>query len=221
MIVPLGSWVPWCYWCHWHCCLWHQDGRHLYWIQNLLSCRPPHHEEGLGPRVTGVTTLIRVVGFMGATTAGGVAGPESWVASMADGTGSQVLLPPCPVPCGCGHHCSWKAGYVCAAFPDATGFSGAAGSATAAGGPGSQAHNCSPCSISSLCSSPPTFRCTDVWNSPSSWSTGQRQLCWAMGVLMVLDWRGEKKGAFHDAVMLTSLKNSLLIVQFKLFQQLS
>ena len=47
-----------------------------------------------------------------------------------------------------------------------------------------------------------TLICTDEWNSLASWGVGQRQLCWVMDVLLVLDRRGATKS--HSAMMLTS-----------------
>ena len=52
---------------------------------------------------------------------------------------------------------------------------------------------CYPKSASFLCSSPPTFRCMDIWNTPASQYAGQRHLCWAVVVLLVVDWRHETK----------------------------
>lgn len=64
---------------------------------------------------------------------------------------------------------------VGAASPPAAGFFEAVGSAATPGGPRSQAQPPqSPSAASSVCSSPPSFRCMDVWNSPASWCVGQK-----------------------------------------------
>ena len=42
-----------------------------------------------------------------------------------------------------------------------------------------------------------TLICTDMWNSLASWGVGQRQFCWVMDVLLVLDGRGVAKGAIQ------------------------
>ena len=66
---------------------------------------------------------------------------------------------------------------MCATSPDATGFSGAMSLAAMAGGPGSQVlPPLYPSSACSMCSSSPTFRCIDVWNSLVSWCVGQGHL---------------------------------------------
>ena len=64
---------------------------------------------------------------------------------------------------------------------------------------------------SSVCSSPPAFKCTDVRNCPASCCTGQGQLCWPLDVLLVVDWRGETKVAFQSAVLLMSFPSYNLI----------
>ena len=38
---------------------------------------------------------------------------------------------------------------------------------------------------------PPHFWCTGVWISLVSWCVGQRNLCWVLDVLLVVDWMGE------------------------------
>ena len=64
-----------------------------------------------------------------------------------------------------------------------------------------------PLLLPSLCflsSGPPTFRRTDVWNSPASCGVGKRHLCWVVDVSLVVDWKEETKVAFHSAMSLTS-----------------
>lgn len=92
---------------------------------------------------------------------GGVMGP-----SVAEGMGSQASWPTLPDAYGC--HGGWGDGVTCVTSPATAKFSGAAGSAAAGGNPGLQAPpHCSPSSTPSMGSSPPTFRCTEVWNSPA------------------------------------------------------
>ena len=43
------------------------------------------------------------------------------------------------------------------------------------------------CSWSTLCS------CTDVWNSLAAMSVAEKQLCWVMDILLVVDWRRKTK----------------------------
>lgn len=63
------------------------------------------------------------------------------------------------------------------AFPDGTTFFGVAGLAAAAEGLGLQALSALfSYSAYSMYPSPPTFRCTDVWISLTSWCVGQRHL---------------------------------------------
>lgn len=65
-----------------------------------------------------------------------------------------------------------------ATSPPGAGFFEAVGSAATPGGPGSQAQPPqSPSVASSVCSSPPSFRCIDVWNSPASWCVGESHIC--------------------------------------------
>ena len=52
-------------------------------------------------------------------------------------------------------------------------------------------------STSSVCSSLPIFRCTDMWNAPAPWCVGQRHLCWVLDVLLVVAWRGETESLWH------------------------
>ena len=82
------------------------------------------------------------------------------------------------VSCSCVCHCSWEARLMCTASCATTKCSWAAGSAVTARGPDHRHHLlCSPSSASSMCSRPPTFRCTDVWNCPASWCVRQKNLC--------------------------------------------
>lgn len=48
-------------------------------------------------------------------------------------------------------------------------------------------------SASAVCSNPPTFGYTSVWDSLASWYVGQRKPCWVMDVLLVVDWGRERE----------------------------
>ena len=88
-----------------------------------------------------------------------------------------------------------EARVLCAApsQPDATKFSGAAGSDAGAGGPGSQAL---PLLSRWLCFLYVFWFTylwgTDVCNSPASWSVGQKHLGWVICDLLAVDWSGKK-----------------------------
>ena len=91
---------------------------------------------------------------------------------------------------------SWEKPELCVlspSRPDATKFSGAAGSDTGAGGPGSQ----EPHLLSSWICLLYVFWFTHLWgtdacNSPASWSVGQKHLGWVICDLLAIDWRGKK-----------------------------
>ena len=110
---------------------------------------------------------------MDATTVGG--GARVAGATIAGGMGSQVPLLLLLIPCGSVASCTQEAGVTCTPSLVATGFSWASGLAAVAGRPGFRAPPllfpwfCLLCVFSS-----PTFRYTDVWNSPTSWCVGQR-----------------------------------------------
>ena len=82
---------------------------------------------------------------------------------------------------------SWGCGYICHNWR--SGMAGASSSV--------------PSPASSVWLSPPTFKCTDLWNSPASWCAGQSHLCWVVDILLVADGRRETKGATHAIIMLT------------------
>ena len=152
-----GWWVHLSRWgclCCRHCCCW---GRVVVGVA----------------RVAGASAVSGVVGFPGTTAVDrglGCGHLHGW-------RGHRPRCHCCLIPCGCGCCCSQEAGVMCAASPAVTGFSGAAGSATVAGSRDYKHHLCFPLSsASSVCSSPPTFRCTNVWNSPAFQCVGQMNL---------------------------------------------
>ena len=91
---------------------------------------------------------------------------------------------------------SWEKPEFCVlppSRPDATQFSGPAGSDAGAGGPGSQA----PPLLSPWLCLLYMFWSTHIWgtdvcNSPASWSVGQRHLGWVICDLLAVDWRRKK-----------------------------
>ena len=99
----------------------------------------------LGTGVTGSqghspSAMARIVRFTGSTTVGrGRWRSQSnrYLHNWRDRVIGPLYY--CLDPCGQGHHFDWEAGVICSASLDATRFSGAAGSATTAGVPGSQA----------------------------------------------------------------------------------
>ena len=99
-----------------------------------LQASPSQGDRGVGgARVTGTFGVVR---FTGVTAAGRDLDLQAppWLEG-------QDYRPHCccsPAPCGCVHCWGWEATGMCATSPAATGFSGAAGSAVAARGPGSQ-----------------------------------------------------------------------------------
>lgn len=132
----------------------------LGWVRKRLeeACRE------LG--VTGTSATPGVVRFTVPPLQGGKL--EWWVPLQGGGWGCRSHC--FPFLCGHQHHCGQEAGVICATSPDAAGFSRVVGSAVMAGGPGLYAlPMLFTSSTSSMCSSPPIFRCTDVWNSPASW----------------------------------------------------
>lgn len=116
------------------------------------------------------------------------------------------------------HQCSWPVSYahrywcgqeaevMSAASPPATGLSGIPSLAAAARGLGIYAQPLlflSP-STSSMCSKPiclHMYRCVDISIILVCWVGN---FSWVMDVLLVIDWRGETKGAYHTTVMLMS-----------------
>lgn len=152
----------------------------------------------------GASTVYDAVSFTGFTEGGWGVGNWSVDASVADGQGLRLLC--CwAFTCGHGcHHCQEaRVGYT--AFPTTPGFFGSVSSAAIARGPGLQAPpQLFSCFYLSTYSSPPTFRCGEVWNCPGP-GVGQMHLFCTVGVLLVVSWRGETKGVSHYVTMLTSL----------------
>ena len=148
--------------------------------------------------------FLYLIEFMGCATAGGGVAVRLWSPQWLEG---QDPRPHCwSVTCSHGCWCGLEPGVMCAASPAATVFSEAVGTAAVVRGPGLQALiPLFPRSISSKCSNPPAFRCTDVWSPLANCCGGQWHLCWVVDVLLVVDWRGETKVVFHSVMFLTSL----------------
>lgn len=189
-VVLLGLLVPCNCWCHWHHQQGHQGAGSLHSVSGCLGCRHCCFS------VCGVEFR------------------------------SQAPLP-YPVSLGCEHrHHLWEGRTVdlaAAQVPQPTTAARAQVVCTAsplrhsslwplAWHPGHHAH-CSPI-LPLLCSSPPTSRCTHGWISPASWWISWRNLCQVTGVLLVVDWSREIKGASHDwyLIILTSLLHLFLLM---------
>ena len=69
----------------------------------------------------------------------------------------------------------------------------------------SSCYHYSPGSTAPRRSSPPTFRCIDVWISQTFWCAVQKVLCWSVNIPLVITYRGETKGTTHSAIMLTRI----------------
>ena len=174
LLVSSGSLVPCCCQCccsQWYHHLGHRDGRCLHHIQVCLG----HTEGDEAWQVESWSQApLPYPGFLG------FGAPMLWPrivgTSTAGRTGSQAplllllgsLWPQVSLWSGCWSHMCYLPCWYQALW----------GSVPMARGPGSQAPPLLfPGSVSSMCSSPPTFRCTDVWNSPASRCVGQRNIC--------------------------------------------
>ena len=72
--------------------------------------------------------------------------------------------------------------------------------------------HCSHCPLSptsSIYFSPPTFRCTDVWDSLASYCAGKKKPCSVTDVLLVGNWSRETKQVSHETVRLDNLYSFL------------
>ena len=150
---------------------------------------------------------------MGVSAMAGILG--SWVLSLYVGgvelqaplwleeQGHRPCCHCCPIPCGCGCLCSQEASALLSLMlPGCLGLRAQPLRLTVQDC--RRYFQCSPGSASFMCPTPPTFRCTDVWNSLMSWCVGQKHLCLAVDVLLIVDWRGEIKRASHTTTMLMS-----------------
>ena len=160
----------------------HQDGKYHHHIQGCLSHRHGHcyvRRERRGAIQLALQVHPPPPDLLGSWV------PTLWsrrlesqVPPCLDGWDYKIYCCCYLVPCSCGCHCSWEARLMCPASHSATNYSGAAGSIVIAREPESQAP---PLLLPQFCLLhvflPNTFRCTDVWNCPSSWCVGQSYWC--------------------------------------------
>ena len=120
-----------------------------------------------------------------------------------------------PIPCACRHHCSQAAGLIYSTFSAATVSSGAVNSAVSTTGLSSWVPPLAfPCSSSSLGSVPPPsgIQMCRSTQHPGAWCRGTCIELWVF--LLVVDFRGDGKGASYPDTRLMSQYYFFLILDF-------
>ena len=181
-------------WYCWHCHQGHWDSKRFCCVQDLPSHRLCWWGEGNGEEL-GQGCLCCVWGYVFAGTTALSKGSEWWVPLWLEECGHRPLCCCCPITMARSANVA-RCLESCVLPPLL--LLGSLGLWALLPQPGSW--DCRHClcsfsgSVFSMCSSLPTFRCTDVWISGIL-------RCWAevpllrADVLVVADWRGETKGA--------------------------
>ena len=199
LLVFPRSLVPSCSWCHWHCwchCWGHRAGKHLGCVQCHL-CLWHYHCSGGSGRVEGEPGFLVPPPTLVLSAL--------WALSLwAGGLESQTLPWMRDWDCGPYCHCCLR---LESFVPPLLLLLGSLCLQVQLPWPEGQdcRHHlfCSSSSTFCMCSNTPTFRCTDV-DLSSILCLGQRNFCWVMDVLLVIDWKSKTKGASYSAMMLDS-----------------